>query len=172
VRHEVAQHHHPRSLQAHLESRLVAERKARTAIHFFEKHRSLLRSKEHGVAARKTLAHARLRLARVTKQIARLQGAIHLYQLRLLEAAPPKKAICGVFRGYCQEAVDVAWCESRLHPDAQNGEYLGLFQMGSLPRRLFGHGQTAWAQALAAHKYFLSTGRDWSPWSCKPSNAY
>ena len=53
---------------------------------------------------------------------------------------PPKAAICAVFGDYCQEAVAVAWCESRLRPTAQNGQYLGLFQMGSYERQLFGHG--------------------------------
>ena len=56
--------------------------------------------------------------------------------------------------------------------DAQNGQYLGLFQMGSSERRLFGHGETAHQQALAAHRYFVVSGRDWSPWSCKPGYGY
>ena len=63
---------------------------------------------------------------------------------------------------------EVARCESRLTTSAQNGQYLGLFQMGSSERRLFGHGTTAIAQVRAAHRYFVASGRDWSPWSCKP----
>ena len=51
---------------------------------------------------------------------------------------------------------------------AQNGQYLGLFQMGSSERQLFGHGASALEQAKAAHRYFVLSGRDWSPWSCKP----
>ena len=38
----------------------------------------------------------------------------------------------------------------RVAPDArraQNGQYLGLFQMGSYERQLFGHGETAHEQA-------------------------
>jgi len=65
-------------------------------------------------------------------------------------------------------ALSVARCESGLTTRARNGEYLGLFQMGSTERRLFGHGATAIAQARAAHRYFVYSGRDWSPWSCKP----
>ena len=61
----------------------------------------------------------------------------------------------------------MAWCESRLDTTAQNGQYLGLFQMGSSERRLFGHGDTAHEQAVAAHRYFVRSGRDWSPWSCR-----
>ena len=34
-------------------------------------------------------------------------------------------------------------CESGLRTDAQNGQYLGLFQMGSSERRIYGHGSTA-----------------------------
>jgi hypothetical protein len=91
---------------------------------------------------------------------------VHTRDARRLAAMPPKSAICSVFGDYCQEAVAVAWCESRLQPTAQNGQYLGLFQMGSYERRLFGHGESAREQAVAAHHYFVRSGRDWSPWSC------
>jgi hypothetical protein len=66
----------------------------------------------------------------------------------------------------------VSWCESKHSTTAQNGQYLGLFQMGWNERRLFGHGSTPRKQALAAHRYFVVSGRDWSPWSCKPSYEY
>ena len=29
-------------------------------------------------------------------------------------------------------------------------------------------GESTHEQALAAHRYFVRSGRDWSPWSCKP----
>ena len=76
--------------------------------------------------------------------------------------------ICRVFGRLLPEALAVSRCESGLSTDAQNGQYLGLFQMGSTERRLFGHGPTAAEQAAAAHRYFVASGRDWSPWSCKP----
>jgi hypothetical protein len=44
--------------------------------------------------------------------------------------------------------------------------------MGSLARQVYGHGPTARAQAIAAHRYFVSSGRDWSPWSCKPASGF
>jgi hypothetical protein len=69
---------------------------------------------------------------------------------------------------YCGQALRVARCESHLRVTARNGQYLGLFQMGSSERRRFGHGATAYKQATAAHRYFVLSGRDWSPWSCKP----
>lgn len=89
--------------------------------------------------------------------------------LAALKRLPPRQAICRVFESrYCGEALRVARCESRLRTDASNGQYRGLFQMGSSERRRFGHGPTAIEQSRAAHRYFVLTGRDWSPWTCKP----
>jgi hypothetical protein len=150
---------------------MVVERKARSVVRFFEMHRRLLHSKEHGVFGRTTLAHAKRRAARAARRIDVLRKVIHTRVVRRLQAASPKVAICKVFQGYCRQALDVARCESRLQTDAQNGQYLGLFQMGSFARELFGHGPTAQEQAVAAHKYFVASGRDWSPWSCKPYSA-
>ena len=160
-------------LQARLEHKLAAARKYRSAIRFFEKHRSLFSSSEHREIASAKLRRARVRLARVTRTIAALRVAIERRELRRLAKAPPKVAICSVFgRRYCGQALKVSWCESRHSTRAQNGQYLGLFQMGSSERRLFGHGATAHQQALAAHRYFVVSGRDWSPWSCKPGYGY
>ena len=161
------------SLQVRLERKLAAARKYRSVIRFFENHRSLLSSEEHRQIANSSLRRARLRLARVNETIGALHRAIERRNLRRLAKAPPKVAICRVFgRRYCSQALKVAWCESRHSTRAQNGQYLGLFQMGWSERRLFGHGMTAHKQALAAHKYFVVTGRDWSPWSCKPDYGY
>lgn len=79
--------------------------------------------------------------------------------------------ICQVFGRYCRQAIAVARCESRFSVRSTNGQYLGLFQMGSWERRTYGHGQDAWSQARAAHRYFVASGRDWSPWTCKPWHA-
>ena len=164
---------HAVSLEARLERKLAAARKYRSVIRFFENHRSLLSSAEHRKVASTAVRRARLRLARVTKTIAALRRAIEKRDVRRLAKAPPKVAICRVFgRRYCGQALKVSWCESRHSTRAENGQYLGLFQMGSSERRLFGHGETAHQQALAAHKYFVLSGRDWSPWSCKPGYGY
>ena len=96
-----------------------------------------------------------------------LRAKVRKRDARRRDGLPPRAAICSVFGPYCQEAVAVAWCESRLEPTAQNGQYLGLFQMGSYERRLFGHGSSAHDQAMAARRYFVESGRDWSPWSCR-----
>ncbi len=76
----------------------------------------------------------------------------------------PEKAICYVFGSRCSEALRVARCESRFSTYAQNGQYLGLFQMGSWERRTYGHGYTPLEQARAAYRYFLVAG--WRPWEC------
>ena len=78
--------------------------------------------------------------------------------------------ILGIFGVHGHAAVTVAKCESRLDLKAENGQYKGLFQMGSYERRHFAHGRyrTALDQTRAAYRYFKATGRDWSPWSCRP----
>jgi hypothetical protein len=168
-----ANHHHfAVTLESRLERKLAASRKEKSVIRFFARHHRLLASMEHGAVARKILRRAKHHLAHTMRQIAELRRAIRVRKERLLTGAPPKAAICGVFGGDCKEAVAVAWCESRLRTTAHNGEYLGLFQMGSFAREVYGHGPTARAQAVAAHRYFVSSGRDWSPWSCKPTSGF
>lgn len=85
------------------------------------------------------------------------------------------RIICAVFGPYCWQARRVALCESgyvvrswRTGTHARNGQYRGLFQMGYAERARYGHGAGAWAQARAAYRYFKASGRDWSPWQCKP----
>jgi hypothetical protein len=159
------------SLEARLKSKVDAARRYRGTISFFENHRSLLRSGETRAIAREALARAHRGLKRVTREAAYYRRLIRerdaRRESRRLAVAPPRVAIRAVFGRYADQALEVAWCESRLTTTAQNGQYLGLFQMGSSERRLFGHGTTAYAQSLAAHRYFVRSGRDWSPWSCR-----
>jgi len=76
--------------------------------------------------------------------------------------------ICRVWpRQSCTAALNVAWCESSLRPWARNGQYVGLFQMGSSERARFGHHRrNPWVQARAALRYYWLSG--WSPWQCRP----
>jgi len=159
------------TLDERLEQKLAAARRSRGTIAFFRNHRSLMSADEHRENAGARLRRAERRLAELSRIIRALRVAIHARDARRRAAASPKRAICDVFGRYCRQAVAVAWCESRLTTTAQNGQYLGLFQMGSSERQLFGHGPTAKAQAEAAHTYFVRSGRDWSPWSCKPGYA-
>lgn len=82
----------------------------------------------------------------------------------------PVAAIRYVFGPYGDQAVRVSSCETggTFHVGAQNGQYLGLFQMGEFARSTYGHSGTPIGQARAAYRYFVASGRDWSPWSCKP----
>ena len=84
------------------------------------------------------------------------------------QQARAKVIICKVFGPYCQEALRVSWCESKWYVWAGNGQYLGIFQMGNYARSKYGHGSGAWKQAKAAYRYFVDSGKDWSPWSCQP----
>jgi hypothetical protein len=83
----------------------------------------------------------------------------------------PQGAIHYTFGRWGDEAWSVALCEGgRPVPsvNATNGQYKGMFQMGSYARSMYGHGRTPLAQARAAFLYFANSGYDWSPWSCKP----
>lgn len=80
-----------------------------------------------------------------------------------------RRVILDTFGRHGSDALRVAWCESGpWGTSARNGQYRGLFQMGYYERQTYGHGRCAEAQARAAHRYFVASGRDWSPWSCRP----
>lgn len=82
----------------------------------------------------------------------------------------PRAAICAVFGPYCSQALAVADCETggTFSTSARNGQYLGLFQMGERERATYGNAWDALGQARAAYRYFVASGRDWSPWECRP----
>lgn len=175
---------------------LETMRKDRQVLRFFASHAWLLSDPRFAVeaqrqvslhrtslvSARRKLARARAGIARARRARHRAQAAARAKSARAVEArrrrartrqlaavsSTPSAVICSVFGSYCGEALAVARCESGLRTTAQNGQYLGLFQMGSSERRLYGHGPSALEQVRAAHRYFLTSGRDWSPWSCKP----
>lgn len=155
------------TLDERLERKVAALRKYRGTIRFYENRRSLLSASDKRTQAKSSLAHAKKRVRQLTKTVVALRAKVRARTARKLASLPPRAAICAVFGSYCQEALAVAWCESRLSTSAQNGQYLGLFQMGSYERRLFGHGESARDQAVAAHRYFVRSGRDWSPWACR-----
>lgn len=150
-------------------------RKSASVVRFFEHHPRLLGDPRFRKAANRRLTSARSALARARADAARARARIErsereTEQRRLMAqvARSPVKAICYAFGDYCDQALRVARCESGYRTTARNGQYLGIFQMGESERRLFGHGETALQQARAAYRYFVKSGRDWSPWSCKP----
>jgi hypothetical protein len=75
-----------------------------------------------------------------------------------------RKAVCYYFGSNCAQAMQIVRCETggTYYPWAQNGQYLGIFQMGSNERAKYGHGNNVWAQAKAAYAYFRDAG--WHPW--------
>jgi hypothetical protein len=100
-------------------------------------------------------------------------NAIHAIQL----------AWCGNSNRECwqgDQAISVAKCEAAQYwtwnipqkavgPKDEFGKRrLSMFQMGTRERHLYGHGPDPWSQAFAAYRYYVFSGRDWSPWSCKP----
>lgn len=85
--------------------------------------------------------------------------------------ASPFAAIHYAFGRYGGDAWKVALCEGGSPVPsvyAQNGQYLGMFQMGTGERSRYGHSYTPLGQAVAAYRYFAATGYDWSPWECRP----
>jgi hypothetical protein len=74
--------------------------------------------------------------------------------------------ICRVFGSQCQEALYIAYRESRYSIHAVNGQYLGLFQMGSGERSAYATAgyATAYEQTVAAHNLYRARG--WEPWTC------
>ena len=149
--------------------------KSTSVIRFFAEHQWLLSDPRVGKEAtlrlgiaKRSLAASRAKAARTRARVARERAEAESRRLAAELRGSPAKAICHVFGRYCGQALRVARCESGYSVNAQNGQYLGLFQMGSDERRLFGHGADALQQAKAAYRYFVRSGRDWSPWSCKP----
>jgi hypothetical protein len=160
------------SLGAQLTRHLSTMKKDRQVLRFIQEHRWLLSDPRFEASARRQLRlhtaslAATKRKAETTRRM--LAHKAKARRLASFETATPENVICRVFGDYCREALAVSRCESGLQTSAQNGQYLGLFQMGSSARRLYGHGPTALAQAQAAHRYFVAAGHDWGPWSCKP----
>lgn len=115
-------------------------------------------------AARYRREHARA--VRLERQLRRQRSTLSAR----LERLSPQAAIRLVFGDRADEALRVAACETghTFSTRAENGQYLGLFQMGSSERASYGHGSSPLEQTLAAYVYFVTSGRDWSPWSCKP----
>lgn len=72
--------------------------------------------------------------------------------------------------GACQSFLTVAWCESRLDPNAQNGIYKGLFQLSPRHRRdpiIVALGwRNAYAEATHTIRYVKAHG--FGEWQCKP----
>lgn len=158
-------------LGAKLEHHRSTVKRNQHVLRFFKRHTWLFDDPRFRTEARRQVKLHRRSLIRAQRNVASIRIAIRRSAQRrhlAIRKAPPRSAICTVFGRYCREALAVARCESGLQTTARNGQYRGLFQMGWNERRLFGHGTSAFEQARAAHRYFVRSGRDWSPWTCKP----
>ena len=154
------------TLDEQLERKLAALRRYRGTIRFYETHRSLLSSSGRRVDVSSALAYAKQRVHQLTKTVEALRAKVHTRDARKLASLTPKAAICAVFGDYCQEAVAVAWCESHLATTH------GTASTSACSRWARTSGNcsvtaTRTRQAVAAHRYFVRSGRDWSPWSCR-----
>lgn len=126
--------------------------------------------REFGVAPYK-VSKARPQGQAYRRWVLRLwQERANTCRLLLIETRNPTVAITLVFGKYADQALAVASCESGRGVWAQNGQYLGMFQMGDYARSRYGHGDTPLEQARAAYRYFADTGYSWGPWQCKPWN--
>lgn len=146
-------------------------------LRWFERHAWLLYPGDHGhpnvsaATRRRAWRTVRFHRARIgwTRRELRETRAV-LDRLRRPVVLGPVSAIRAVFGSDGDDAIRVVDCETgrRWSLTSSNGQYLGLFQMGDHERATYGHGPTALDQARAAYRYFVATGRDWSPWECKP----
>ncbi len=85
---------------------------------------------------------------------------------RRTSSASVPALICRVFGAVCAEAQRIAYTESRYSTSAANGQYLGIFQMGSGERATYatiGY-TTAYQQIVAAHNLYRARG--FEPWTC------
>jgi hypothetical protein len=74
-----------------------------------------------------------------------------------------RSAIIRVWGANAALGLRISWCESRWLTWEENGQYRGLFQMGSRERQIYGDSATAAGQAAAALRYFRRSGT--APWA-------
>ena len=99
-----------------------------------------------------------------------------LTPLQAIQCTFPKKYRASAWKiAKCESTANAASAYSRKHGKgrwAKNGQYIGIFQMGTGERKTYGWysvGAPAIVQAAAARR--LHKARGWSPWSpygCKP----
>ena len=122
-------------LGAQLTRHLSTMKKDRQVLRFLDKHDWLLSDPRFAASAKLQLRLHTQSLARTQQRAAAAKLALaqraRARRLAAVEAAAPRNVICRVFGSYCRQALAVSRCESGLRTDAQNGQYLGLFQMGS-----------------------------------------
>lgn len=71
-----------------------------------------------------------------------------------------------------EQAVRVAWCESRWTTTDKLGQYEGVFQMGYSERAQYAVGNyaTIVEQVRSGYRMFVAAGRSWTRWACRPGS--
>lgn len=71
-----------------------------------------------------------------------------------------------------EQAVRVAWCESRWTNTDVTGQYKGVFQLGSSERAQYQVGDYVGviSQVRSGYRMFVAAGRSWSRWQCRPGS--
>jgi hypothetical protein len=122
------------------------------------------------VAHRRVAARYRHEIRRARAGLARLRAVAAAERRRVSEALTLASVVYGVSR---HELEQVAYCEARFQPTARNGQYLGLFQLGSgfRSRSPFFSGAgldpySPYANAMAAARVVAKEG--WRQWECRP----
>lgn len=110
-------------------------------------------------------------------EIVRLQKAVEWQRQRSVVDAWPGDAAaaivlaCHVEHVECGGFLAVAQCESRMNPNAQSGQYKGLFQLSARHRSDPLIERLGWsdpyANALHSVRYVLAHG--WGEWQCTPT---
>lgn len=104
-----------------------------------------------------------------------------IYPVSVIEAAEEEvggdvQAVICAYPWPCEEALAVAWCESRHDARAVDAfaENWGLFQINEQTWRPY-FGEERWARVLEASEntamaweIYERGGRTWLPWSCRP----
>jgi hypothetical protein len=127
-------------------------------------------------------AHVTL-VRRATVSLHRLQDALVRTASSDTRYRVARRVVCSFdwSPSSCSDAMRVSWCESRWSTWAVSGQFAGWFQLGTGERLRYGVGSYRntnssiavhagiWSQVRAAHDYYIRSGRDWSPWQCRPT---
>lgn len=103
------------------------------------------------------------------------------YAIRLIFRGPgdPRYAYAD---SAAEQAVRVAWCESRWTTWDRLGQYAGVGQLGNQERAEYGIGvyasrdpeaaitASAVLQVRSFYRMFVAAGRSWGRWSCRPGD--
>jgi hypothetical protein len=69
----------------------------------------------------------------------------------------------------CEQAVSVAWCESRLEPWVIGGDNYGLFQINAVHAyRVGGVDALLDPEVNTRLAYDIWLAQGWAPWGCRP----